>query len=198
MSLLNVDSGADNSLSLHLCDFRIGYCKTKSAVTHHRVKLVKRSDDSLNLLNGLALSVCKLLDVSFFGGNELVKRRIEETDCYRAALKCFIELFKVALLIRKNLIKSSFSLFNGVGANHLSECGNSVLFKEHMLCTAKADALSAELSCLLSVSRSICIGTNLEGSVLIGPAHYSAEGACYGSVNSRDNALIDVTGRTVY
>ena len=66
-----------------------------------------------------------------------------------------------------------------------------------MLCTAKADALCAELNSLGCVARGVCVGANLKGSVFVGPAHDSAELACDGSVNSRDDAVIDVTGGAV-
>ena len=162
-------------------------------MTHHWVELVERCDDSLNIFNALALCVSKLLDVLFLSRNKLVERWVKETDCYRTALKCLIKSLKVILLIRKNLLKSSFSLFNCVCANHFTECSNSVLFKEHMLCTAETDTLSTKLSCLLSISRSISICTNLKCSELVSPAHDSAECACDCSVNSRDNTIIDVT-----
>ena len=41
MSLLNIDSCTDNSLCLHLSNFRICYCKTAATVTHHWVELVE-------------------------------------------------------------------------------------------------------------------------------------------------------------
>ena len=197
MSLLNLDSSADNSLCLHLCDFGIGNSQTAAAVTHHRVELVERLNDSLDLVNGLALSVSQLLDVLFLCGNELVERRIEETDGYGAALESFIESLKVALLIGKDLVESSFSLFNGVSADHLSERSDSVLFKEHVLCTAETDTLGAELSRLLSVSGCVSVSANLKGSELVCPSHDSAELTCDLSVLCSDSAVVDVTGRTV-
>ena len=126
-----------------------------------------------------------------------MERRIKEADGDRLAFEGLIELLEVALLIGKNLIKSFFSLFNSIGADHLAESSDSVSLEEHMLCTAKADALCAELNSLGCVARSICVGANLKGSVLISPAHDSAELACDGSVDSRDDAVIDVTGGAV-
>ena len=66
-----------------------------------------------------------------------------------------------------------------------------------MLCTAKTDTLSAELCGFLSISRSIRIGANAELAILISPSHNSAEFACDGSVNGRDYAVVNVTGRAV-
>ena len=122
-----------------------------------------------------------------------MKRRIKETDCNRVALKSLIELLEVALLIRKDLIKSCLSLLKSIGTDHLTESGNSVCLEEHMLCTAKTDTLCAKLSCLLSVCRCVGICTNLELSVLVSPLHNSAELACDLSVNSRDNTVVNIT-----
>ena len=40
MSLLYIDSRADNSFCLHLSDLRISNCQTASTMTHHRVELM--------------------------------------------------------------------------------------------------------------------------------------------------------------
>ena len=193
MCLLNIDSCTDNSLCLHLCNFRICYCKTAATVTHHWVELVEGSDDSLNLLNCLTLCISKLLNVSLFCWNELMKRWVKETNCNRITFKSLIESLEVALLIWENLLESCFSLFNCIGANHLTECSNSVFLEEHMLCTAKTDTFSTKLTSLLSVSRCISICSNLKSSVLISPSHNSAELASDCSVYCWDNTLIDVT-----
>ncbi len=66
-----------------------------------------------------------------------------------------------------------------------------------MLGTAQTDTLSAQLARLFSVSRCVCICTNLELSELICPSHNSAELACDFSVNRRDNSVVDVTCRAV-
>src|SRR5699024_2087595 len=111
MSFLYVDSCTDNSFCLHLCNFRISNCKTASTMTHHRVELVQAVDDCFDLLYSLALSFCKFLDIFFLCWNELMKRRIQETDCYRVTFQSFVESFEVSLLIWKNFFKSCFSFF---------------------------------------------------------------------------------------
>ena len=175
MSLFNIDSRTDNSLCLHLCDFGICYCKTAATVSHHRVKLVQRVNHILDFFNSLTLCLCESGNISLFGRNKFVERRIKESDCYGVTLKSLIKLFKVALLHRKNLIKSFFSFFNRVRANHLTESSDSVALKKHMLCAAKTDALCAKLSCLLCVSGSVGVCSYFKLSVLVGPAHNSAE-----------------------
>ena len=68
-------------------------------MTHHRVELMQGSDDGLDRLNGLALCLSQLLNVSFLGRNELMQRRIQETDGNRVALQSLIQLLEVVLLI---------------------------------------------------------------------------------------------------
>ena len=104
----------------------------------------------------------QLLDVLFLGGNELVERRIQEADGYRIALHGLVNAFEVALLHRLQLGQSSLALLNGVGADHLADGVDTVIVEEHVLGTAQADALSAELARLLGVAGSIGIGAYLQ------------------------------------
>ena len=193
MSLLDIDSSTDNRFCLHLCDFRICYSQTATTVTHHWVKFVEACDDSFDIFNSFALSISESLDVSFFSWNELMERWIQESDCYRMTFECFVKSLKVALLVRKNLIKSNFSFFNCVSTDHFAECSNSVSFKEHMLCTAKTDTFSTKFSCFLSISRCICVCSNFKCSELVSPFHNSTKFACDFSINSWDDTIIDVT-----
>ena len=62
---------------------------------------MKGSDDCLDLLYSLALSVSQFLDVLFLCRNELMKWRIKETNCYRISFKCLIEFLEVSLLLRQ-------------------------------------------------------------------------------------------------
>ena len=167
------------ALSLHFCDLGICYSKTAASVTHHGVELVEtESMIFLIVLNRLALvASARASDIIFLSRNEFVKRRIEESDSNRVTLKSLIESFsKSPCCIGSNLGESSFSLLNSVGADHLTESSRFLIgLKEHMLSTAKTDTLSAELSCLLSVSRSISVCSYLKSSVLISPSHNSAE-----------------------
>ena len=123
-----------------------------------------------------------------------MERRIKEADGYRVALKSLIESLEVALLIRKNLCKSSFSFLNAVSADHLTESGDSVCLEEHVLCAAKADTLGAQLTGFLSVCGCVGVGANLEGSELVSPCHDAAELACDLRVNGRDYTVVDITG----
>ena len=100
MSLLNIDSCTDNSSCLHLGDFRIGNSQTAATVSHHWVEFVKRITDSLDLFNSLALCVSQLLNILFLSRNELMQRRIQETDGNWVAFQSFVQLLEISLLFR--------------------------------------------------------------------------------------------------
>ena len=161
MCLLNIDCSSYNSSCLHLGNLWICYCKTASSVSHHWIKLMQTVDNSLDLFYSLALRFCQFLNIFFLCRNEFMKRWIKESDSYRITFKCLIKCFEISLLIWQNLIKCCFSFFYSIRTYHLSECCNSVLFKEHMLSTAKSDTFCTKFSCLLGILRSICISTNL-------------------------------------
>ena len=156
MLLLNIDSSADNGSGLHLCDFGIGDGQAAAAVTHHRVELMERSDDSLDILNGLVLRSRKSLDVSLLGGNKLMERRIKEADGYRLALKGLIELLEVALLIGRIFSRAS-SLSSTVSEQIISRKAAILSASKTYALYGKADALCAELNSLGCVARSICM-----------------------------------------
>ena len=197
MCFLYVDSCTDNCLGLHNCDLRIGNCQTKSTVTHHRVELMQGSDDVLDSLNRFALSLSQFLDVIFLSRNKLMQRRIQETDRNRVALQSLEQTFEVALLIRKDLIQSCFSLFYGVSTDHLTESSDSVFLEEHMLSTAKTDTFCAKLSSFLRICRCISVGTNFQSSELVSPCHNATECTSDGSVYGLDLALVNITGCTI-
>ena len=126
-----------------------------------------------------------------------MKRRVEEADCNALAFHCLVKFFKVALLCRENFGKRRFSLFNGVRADHFSECSYSVTLKEHMLCTAKTYTFCAECKSALCIVRCVGVCSDSELSVLVSPCHDSAELAADRSVNGRNYTVVDSACRTV-
>ena len=123
--------------------------------------------------------------------------RIQETDRNRVPLQSFIQCLEVTLLVRKDFFQGSFSLFYCIGTDHLTECSNPVFLEEHMLGTAKADSLCSQLTCFLCVSRCIRICTNLHGTELVCPSHDAAKLTGDSSIYGGDNAVIDITGRSI-
>ena len=198
MTCLNCDSSLDDRSGLHCGDLGVGYGEAASAVTHHRVELVEVCDYLLDVLNALALYLCESLDISLVGGNELMKRRIEEADGYGVTAESLKESLKVGLLHRLDLCKSSFALLNGLGTDHLTESTDSRRIEEHMLGTAKSDSLCAEGCCLLSVLGSVGVGAYAHSLILVGKLHDTAEvTAVRVCRNGRDQAIVNVARRAV-
>ena len=194
MIALDVDRSLDDGLGLHDGDFGIGDGETAAAVTHHGVELVQVGDDLLDLRDRLALRLCKRFNIGFLGGNELVKRRIEEADGDRIAAERLEQAFEVRLLHGLDLGKRRLSLLNGIGADHFTECADSRRLKEHVLGTAKTNALRAERSCLLCILGRIGIRSDAERLVLVRKLHDAAEVAGVGICgNGGNEAVINVT-----
>ena len=84
-----------------------------------------------------------------------------ETNRNRIALKSLEQALEISMQYGRILSKHCLSLLYGIRTDHLTECSDSVLLKEHMLGTAKSDTLCAKLACFLCVCRRICIGTHL-------------------------------------
>ena len=118
----------------------------------------------------------ELLYILFVCRNELMKRRIEEADGNRMSLREPHKAPQSRPAASGRIFSRAASLSSTVSEQIIS-LKASILspLEEHMLCTAKTDTLCAQLSCLLSVSRSICVCSDLELSVLVSPAHDSAE-----------------------
>ena len=194
---LNVQSGLDDSLGLHHGDLRIGNSQTAATVTHHGVKLVQAGDDGLDVGHGLVHILSQLLNVGLLGGDELVQGGIQETDGDGVALHGLIHGLEVTLLHGLQLLQSLLTLLHGVGADHLTDGGDTVGLEEHVLGTAQADALSTKLHGLLGVAGVIRVGADLHLTVLVRPSHDAAELAADGSVHGGDSLAVDVTSGAV-
>ena len=164
---------------------------------HHRVELMERGNNRLDIGHGLALCVRQLLNILFVMGEELMERRVKEADTDRIALERLVERLKVALLIGKYLLERGLAVLGVVRADHLAEGGYPVGLKEHVLGAAEAYALGAQLAGFLGVARGVGIGAHLQPAVFVSPAHNSAELAGNFGVNRRNRAAVYVAGRAV-
>ena len=192
MLFLDADRRFDDGSRLHLRDLGIGDRQAAAAVTHHRVEFVQVCDDLFDLRDRLLLRLGKRRDVLFGGRNELMQRRIEEADGDGIAAQRLVQFFEVGLLHRLDLGESRFALFDGVGADHLAERGDPCRIEEHVLGTAKADALRAERGSLFRILRGIRVGADRHCLVLVGQFHDAPEIAAVRiGGNGRDQAVID-------
>ena len=146
VATLNGNRRADDGLGLHNRNFRIRNAEATAAVTHHRIEFMQRIDDILNAARRLVHGLCEQRNFIFRMRHEFVQRRIEEANGDGLTVERFEKLFKVILLIRKNLRKRKATLFDRVGANHLAKRRNTALREEHVFRAAKANAFRAKFA----------------------------------------------------
>ena len=194
---IDFDRSFHDSSCLHLSDLRECDSQTAAAVTHHRVELMECVAASLDVCYRQPHLFGQCSDVFLGCRNELVKRRIQETNGNRSAFHSLVDALEVALLERNQLVQSRFSLFDGVGKDHLADLRNSVRIEEHVLSSCKSDTLSAHANCICSILRSIRVGSDFQSSELVCPVHDSLEVTGNGSFHCRDVAEIDLTGGAV-
>ena len=192
MALLDGDCRADHREGLHLGDLRVGDIQAHPSVPHHRVELVQRVDQGLDLVHALVLGIRQPADVRLLGRHKLMQRRVQEADRDRRSLQCLVELLEIALLDRQDLRQRLLSLLHRVGADHLAEGLDPVLLKEHVLGPAQPDALSSKLMRPPCVCRRVRVRADLHSPVLVRPAHDAAELPDDLRLHGRNDALIDL------
>ena len=129
---------------------------------------------ALTLLNSLAHVLCQVSSMSsFVCRNELMQRRIEETDGDRASFQSLVHALRSRPAASGSACSRAASLaLNGIGADHLADSCDSVGLEEHMLGTAEADTLSAKRHCLLGVIGGVsALVRTLQLTVLVSPVH---------------------------
>ena len=167
-------------------------------MSHHRVSLDKAIDDAFDLGDCLALCLGQLLDVFLFCRDKLMKRWIQQTDRHRACSHHFVQLLKVTLLEFADLLERFLALLKCIGADHFTECVDTVALKEHVLGTAQADALCTQLDCFHSIHRCVGICADLHRADLIRPFHDHREiFVLDGAFLDRKCAVVDITCRAV-
>ena len=198
--LLHVDGSLQHGAGLHLGDFGVGHGQTAATVTHHGVGLV----EGCNLVDDLVLGHAKILGqlFDFLGhvqvGHKLMQRRIQVADGHGTAFQGLVHGLEVTLLHGQNLCQRLFTLLLGVGQDHLAHGGNTAGLKEHVLGTAKANALCAEGNRLLGIAGRIGIGADHQLARLVGPAHEAGEIAGDGGFHGGDQAIVHIAGGAVH
>ena len=70
-----------------------------------------------------------------------------------------------------NFFERRAALFFVVGENHGAHVGNLLFAEEHVLGTAKADALGAKSSRLNGIAWNVGIGADFDRAIRVGPIH---------------------------
>ena len=188
---------------LHFYDLWVDDRESHTAKSEHWVDLVHRFgrlQDSLLIAKQLALGA----KGSYFSyqvrevRKEFVKRWVDESDRRRKSVEHFKDFLEVLSLELEQLAEGNLSRFGVVDVeDHVHDDRSSIFIEEHVLGSGETDAFCTEVDGLLNVGRSVGVGSNLEGSELVGPAHEGAEVAGHLRVFNRDLTFDNLTEATV-
>ena len=103
--------------------------------------------------------------------NELMERRIKQTDIDRTSVHSLKNTLEVCLLIRKELGESFLTSFCGISKDHLTHGDNLLILKEHVLGTCKTDTFCTKGTSDLRVMWRVCISTNLQLRIFVTEIH---------------------------
>ncbi|SRR5690554_710478 len=163
----------------------------------HGVDLFQRFDAGFHCLNGEAHGVCQSFDGRLILRYKFMQRRIEETDGHRQAFHRFENADKVIALVGKDFRQCLFPALFVASKDHLTHSVNAVTLKEHVLSTGQTNTLSAKVQSGLGVLGCVCVGSDSQCSILIGPGHERSEVAAHLSFNHRYLTDDYFTGCTV-
>ena len=163
----------ENRPSLHLGDLGTNDTQSTSPETEHGVELMQFIDHLGHFCNGRS----KLLGNLFLPllvvrlGQELVQRRIEQTDASRQTIEGSENPLEILLLVRQQLGQSRFASILRLGQDHLPHGDDAIPFKEHMLGTAQTDPFGPKRHSVENLIGLVGVGAKPQRSILIGQLH---------------------------
>ena len=168
--LLAGDRGLHQCAHLHAVQAGLDDPEPAATGAEHRVRLAPHLGRAEQLLFVGGHRALRLLDDQLFViGQELVQRRVEQTNRHRQAIHRFEDADEVFLLLRAQLLERGALLVGRVGQDHALHDREPVA-QEHVLGAAQADAFRAELARLLRVLGQVGVRAHLQGAELVGPA----------------------------
>ena len=173
--LQNIRSGFEDRTRLHFRDLRICDAETAAAMSEHRIELVQGLHASGDFFNRDAHLLGKFCLGLLVMRNELVKRRIKQTNRRGQSFKSREDASKVLTLIRKEFRDRGFAVGEVVREDHLTNGVDAVTFKEHVFRAGEADALRTECDGVLRLLRSVGVRADLKAGGLGAPAHELVE-----------------------
>src|SRR5450759_738302 len=187
--LLQLRHGLKNGTRLHYVDLGIEQAQAASAQSQHRVCLAHRTDsfEQLALLlqflfvSALYLQRCHLDQQVLIVGEELVQRRIDQTDDDGIALARlgidhrFEDSLEVAALEGQQLIERGLTNILIGCQNHLLYDRQALLLHKHMLGAAESDTFGTIGNRALGIAWIVRVGPHAERAELIGPIQQCAQ-----------------------
>ena len=143
--------------------------QTATAVAHHRVHLVQLFSAFLEHLDRDPHLLGHFLDLRGVGRQELVQRRVEQTDRHGQPVHGLEDANEVLALHRQQSLQRLGPLVHGLGEDHLPHGGQAVLAEEHVLRAAEADTLGSEGARHGRVLGRVRVGAHTDRAVVVGP-----------------------------
>ena len=151
--------GAD----LHRVQARLDHTETHASCAEHGVGFLPEFRCLEKFLLGIGEPGGGFLDSHLVRrGQELVQRRVEETDRHRQAVHGGKDLKEVLTLDREQALESSFFFLGGGRQDHLANDRQAVFTEEHVLSTAQANTFCAHLTSIGGIWAIVGIGADLE------------------------------------
>src|SRR5439155_26567985 len=100
---------------------------------------------------------------------ELVKRRVDQTDHDGQPVHRLVHLAKVALLERQELRERALPSRGVVREDHVLHDRQALGLAEHVLSTRETDPLRAELACEAAFTRRVRVHPDAEAAALVSP-----------------------------
>ena len=174
-TVLNGDGSLNNSLGLHLRNFRVRNSQTATAMTEHRIEFVKifhaffyRGKSDAKLLGKISLG-CLVM------WQELMQGRIKQTNCGRTTLQCFKDSGEILALKGEKLFQCRSSILFVIRQNHLAHRINPIALEEHMLRAAKTNSAGSESNGIGNLRGRIRIRPDALLCGLLAPVHQLGE-----------------------
>ena len=146
----------------------------------------------------LDLELRQLSDELLMVGEELVERRIQQTDHDREAVHDPEESFEIAALEGEESIEGVLALYAVPGHDHLPHDRESILLEEHVLRAAKADPLCPQVAGPARIVGVIRVRPHLEGAELVRPTQQLAEpGVLEVRYDGRKRAKVDFSAHAI-
>ena len=180
-------SRANDRPDLHLVDLRPLEPEPAAAGAEHRVRLVER-DHPL-----ACLVVADLVERR----QELVQRRVEQTDRHRQLAHRLEEPFEVGLLHRQQPSECGRALLVGRRENHLAHDREPVGRHEHVLGAAEADSFRSVCAGAHRVGRCVGVREHAQAPRVVCPAEDELERRARLGLDELDGTEDDLPGRTV-
>ena len=194
---LQFDSCSQDSTGLHGCDFRISVTQTATTMSQHRVMFTQAFYALADIFYRYTHSLSHFFLTFQIVRNKFMQRRIEQTDIHRTTVHCLEDALEVSFLIRQQFIKSFLTSFFVSSQDHFTHGDDLLVVEEHVFCTAQTDTYCTEVTCHLSVMRSISIGTYFQTGIFVTQAHQFGEitgkFGCFGN----NFSLVNFTGTAV-